>query len=70
MTERIATLTPSLYLMGEYIQEHVLQGYRLMEGSPSQYGWQYEVAMERDDPAQSAPVVEAPKKQGRPAKAQ
>lgn len=70
MTERINTLTPSLLTLGEFIQEHAQQGYRLIEGYPAQSLWQYEVCMERAE----QPVIEQPapetRKPGRPAKAQ
>lgn len=48
MTEQISTLTPSLYALGQYIQENYGKGYRLAEGSPNSYGWQYEVVMIKD----------------------
>jgi hypothetical protein len=60
MTEQISTITPNLYTAGIYIQDNVLKGYRLVEGYPTTYGWQYEVVMEL--------VAEAPKKPGRPFK--
>lgn len=67
MTNRISILEPNLYLVGLYIQENALKGYRLVEGYPMLFGYQYETAMEKTDTIEEA-VVEAPKKQGRPAK--
>ncbi len=70
MTDQISTLIPSLCLVGEYIQTHVQQGYRLVEGYPLSYGWQYEVIMEKAPTIMEKPlaeaVAEAPKKPGRP----
>ena len=72
MTDQISTLIPSLCNVGTYIQDNVLQGYRLVDGSPSQYGWQYEVVMikeaGKDSVAPTVSVTEAPKKAGRPPK--
>lgn len=63
MTEQISTLTPSLPALGAYIEEHVKQGWRLAEGSPSSYSWQYEVIMIKD----AVTEAEIPKKAiGRP----
>lgn len=65
MTDIISTLVPSPAALGEYIQEHVLQGYRLKDGWPIAYSWQYEVVMIKDAVTQQ-PVVEAKKAVGRP----
>jgi hypothetical protein len=63
MTDTISTLTPSLYTLGQYIQENYAKGYRLAEGSPDSYGWQYQVVMIKG----TATEVEIPKKAvGRP----
>lgn len=62
MTERISILEPNLYLVGLYIQENALKGYRLVEGYPMLFGYQYETMMEL------AVDVEAPKQVGRPKK--
>ena len=67
MTDIISTLVPSPAALGEYIQEHVLQGYRLKDGWPISYSWQYEVVMIKDAVMQQ-PVVETPKQMGRPKK--
>lgn len=59
----ITTLTPNLSTLGEYIQQNVLNGYRLVEGYPNNYGWQYQVVMTK------AAADVAPKKAvGRPPK--
>jgi hypothetical protein len=64
MTEQISTLVPSPAALGEYIQENTLKGYRLQDGYPIVYGWQYEVIMNLVAPEKS------PKKAvGRPPKA-
>jgi hypothetical protein len=66
MHDTISTLTPSLPALGAYIEEHVKKGWRLQEGSPTQYSWQYEVVMIKD----IATDIEIPKKAvGRPPKA-
>lgn len=68
MTDTISTLTPNLSTLGEYIQQNVLNGYRLVEGYPNSLAWQYQVVMSKAE----KPVVEQPKpearKPGRPAK--
>lgn len=68
MTEQISTLVPSPAALGEYIQEHVLKGYRLKDGWPIAYSWQYEVIMIKDAVTQQpvAQAAEAPKSVGRP----
>lgn len=73
MTEQLQTLVPSPAALGEYIQEHVLQGYRLKDGWPIAYSWQYEVIMEKASNVPDIPMpsssrnTEAPKKAvGRP----
>lgn len=48
MTEQISTLESSLCNVGTYIQDNVQKGYRLVEGYPLSYGWQYEIIMEKD----------------------
>lgn len=64
MTEQISTLESSLCNVGTYIQDNVQKGYRLVEGYPLSYGWQYEIIMVKD--AEEAPVKKAV---GRPPKA-
>ena len=64
-TTRISSLNPNLYLVGLYIQENALNGYKLVEGYPMMLGYQYETQMEKEDEAEDTPVA---KKQGRPAK--
>jgi hypothetical protein len=64
MTEQISMLFPNLYAVGMYIQDNVLNGYRLKDGYPTTYGWQYEVVMELNID-ETPPVVEA-RKPGRP----
>ena len=66
MTEQISTLESSLYNVGLYIQDNVQKGFRLVEGYPLSYGWQYEIIMTKD--AVTEQPVEA-RKAGRPAKA-
>ena len=62
MTEQISTLESNLYLVGLYIQENALKGYKLVEGYPILTGWQYETMMELTQEA----VVEPKKAVGRP----
>jgi hypothetical protein len=64
-------LVSGTYELGQEIQKHVQDGWTLVEGSPSDHGWQKEVRMERgelaaanDKPAQEP--VETPKPKGRP----
>lgn len=64
MTEQITILTPNLYNMGLEIQENVLKGYRLVEGYPTMYGWQYEAIMNLAVGEQQGVVVQ--KQMGRP----
>lgn len=71
MTNRISILEPNLYLVGLYIQENALKGYRLVEGYPMLFGYQYETAMEKvEKPTvpQEAAEVAAQRKPGRPVK--
>lgn len=71
MTEQIQTLESSLCNVGTYIQDNVQKGYRLVEGYPLSYGWQYEIIMERIEKPivpQEAVEVAAQRKPGRPVK--
>lgn len=66
MTNTISTLEPNLYLVGLYIQENALKGYKLVEGYPMTSLWQYEVMMEKaGKPAIEQPTPERAKL-GRP----
>lgn len=68
MTEQISTITPNLYLAGLFIQDNVLHGYRLVEGSPASYGWQYEVVMELAGVPVTPPPTPERRSPGRPVK--
>lgn len=41
-------LSPSLPDLTAQVIEYVHQGYRLQDGYPTMYGWQYEAIMEKD----------------------
>ena len=72
-------LVSGVYELGQELQRLVQDGWTLMEGSPSQHGWQFEVRMERDEstavnekPTQETEASDkqpATKPKGRPAKA-
>lgn len=66
MTEQISTLIPSLCLVGDYIQENVLKGYRLVEGYPLNFGWQYEVVMTMNKDIPTIPQPTPERAAGRP----
>ena len=57
-------LVSGVYELGQELQRLVQDGWTLVEGSPSQHGWQFEVRMERDEQPTQQVVETKPK--GRP----
>jgi len=66
-------LVSGVYELGQELQKLVQDGWTLVEGSPSQHGWQFEVRMEREELAtqetEASDKQPVTKPKGRPAKA-
>ena len=67
MTNRINILEPNLYNVALFVQENALKGYRVAEGYPILFGYQYEVIMDKVADEQPAQDTEDKPKRGRKA---